>query len=429
MRPETDNMRCDITAEDLISNLYQYFMLEKQRQKPLVSYDRVYHRICTALKLTYSQVYKVINKSSTLGVVSKSKPGRKHKLDSFDKSVIRRAVHKLYERKIPPTCSKIKDEIKDTINVSNATLIVALVEMGFRYTKRGDDRAVFREKYSILSMRSNYLRSVQEYRNLGFQFVFLDETWCNKNHSTDRMWLPSDCSSAPVLPSGKGRRLIILHAGTRSKGLIEGCDLVFEAKKSEGDYHSEMNGQVFLEWFEHQLLPQLDEPSVIILDNASYHNLRVPGTITPTMANLKAQLQEFLTACNVPYRQSETKAQLMEKIRQHKKPIQYITDELAAKQGHIVLRTPVRHCELNPIELIWGNCKNFVARNNTTFKLSDVKDLVYASFARITPEVWQKAEDHVSKIEAEYRQRDGVNVGLVKPVVIPLDSSSSDNDS
>ena len=47
-----------------------------------------------------------------------------------------------------------------------------------------------------------------------------------------------------MLPSGKGRRLVILRASTRSKGLIEVCDLVFETKKYDGDYHSEMNGQV-----------------------------------------------------------------------------------------------------------------------------------------------------------------------------------------
>jgi hypothetical protein len=41
------------------------------------------------------------------------------------------------------------------------------------------------------------------------------------------MWLPNDGSDAPKIPSGKGKRLIVLHAGTRSEGLIDGCDLVF----------------------------------------------------------------------------------------------------------------------------------------------------------------------------------------------------------
>jgi hypothetical protein len=43
--------------------------------------------------------------------------------------------------------------------------------------------------------------------------------------------------------------------------------------------------------------------------------------------------------------------------------------------GHEVIRTPVRHYELNPIELIWAQVKGFVAKNNTTFRLKDVKEL------------------------------------------------------
>ena len=44
------------------------------------------------------------------------------------------------------------------------------------------------------------------------------------------------------IPSGKGKRLIVLHAGTRSEGLIDGYELVFMAKSKE------MNSFVFLEW-------------------------------------------------------------------------------------------------------------------------------------------------------------------------------------
>jgi hypothetical protein len=54
---------------------------------------------------------------------------------------------------------------------------------------------------------------------------------------------------------------------------------------------------------------------------------------------------------------------------------------------------------LNPIELIWAKVKGFVAENNTTFRLKDVKELVYGGFGRITKEVWAKAEDHVLKID------------------------------
>jgi hypothetical protein len=83
-----------------------------------------------------------------------------------------------------------------------------------------------------------------------------------------RSELRNDGSDAPKIPSGKGKRLIVLHAGTRSDGLIDGCDLVFLAKSKDDDHHQEMNSVVFLEWFEIQLMPALKNPSLVVLDNA-----------------------------------------------------------------------------------------------------------------------------------------------------------------
>jgi transposase len=42
-----------------------------------------------------------------------------------------------------------------------------------------------------------------------------------------------------------------------------------------------MNSFVFLEWFENQLMPALKNLSLVVLDNASYHNVKTevhPGT-------------------------------------------------------------------------------------------------------------------------------------------------------
>ena len=68
--------------------------------------------------------------------------------------------------------------------------------------------------------------------------------------------------------------LLQMHAGTRSEGLIDGCDLMFLAKSKDGDYHQEKNSVIFLEWFENQLMPALKNPSLVLLDNASYHNVK-----------------------------------------------------------------------------------------------------------------------------------------------------------
>jgi hypothetical protein len=52
-----------------------------------------------------------------------------------------------------------------------------------------------------------------------------------------------------------------LHAGNREEGLIDRCDLFFLAKAKDGDYHQEMNGPTFLNWFENQLMPALKSRS------------------------------------------------------------------------------------------------------------------------------------------------------------------------
>jgi hypothetical protein len=58
------------------------------------------------------------------------------------------------------------------------------------------------------------------------------------------------------------------------------------------DYHQEMNGPIFLNWFENQLIPALKSPSVIVLDNASYHNIKTEETVVPNFNQRKAVLQD-----------------------------------------------------------------------------------------------------------------------------------------
>ena len=81
---------------------------------------------------------------------------------------------------------------------------------------------------------------------------------------------------------------------------------------------------------------------------------------------------------------------------------------------------------MKPIELIWAQVKGFVAENNTTFRLKDVKELVYGGFGRITKEVWAKAEGHV--IEKEYGKENCINRSDIPPIIIDFDDDESSDE-
>jgi hypothetical protein len=84
--------------------------------------------------------------------------------------------------------------------------------------------------------------------------------------------------------------------------------------------------------------------------NASYHNVKTEDTVCPNFSQKKAVLQNYLTQHNIPFSATDTKKVLYEKIKQKKTPVVYETDNIANLHGHEVLRTPVRHCELNLID-------------------------------------------------------------------------------
>lgn len=58
-------------------------------------------------------------------------------------------------------------------------------------------------------------------------------------------------------------------------------------------------------------------------------------------------------------------------------------DKLLAENGHVAVRLPAYHPELNPIENIWAIVKNYVALHNITFKMDDVRKLPEDKFRTI----------------------------------------------
>ena len=162
---------------------------------------------------------------------------------------------------------------------------------------------------------------------------------------------------------------LLLHAGGVD-GWLEGADLVFRSKTNSTDYHDEMNSKHYMEWMTQQLLPRLEEPTVIILDNTSYNKQKDKP---PTSTDKKDDIKTWLDQHHISYSDTDIKKTLLEKVKQHRPTPIYLTDKAAHEHGHTVLRLPVAHCELNPIELAWASVKAYIARHNTRYTLQEVQ--------------------------------------------------------
>ena len=70
-----------------------------------------------------------------------------------------------------------------------------------------------------------------------------------------------------------------------------------------------------------------------------------------------------------------------------------------------------------------------MAKDNTTFRLKDVKELTHAAFGKITKKgVWTKAEEHVVKIEKEYCNENCKDRSVIEPIIIDFCDDDTDDD-
>lgn len=410
-------------------------------QHPAISVDDIVG-LCSAMTgISKSTIYKLMRERKNLGQVLHPlpSPGRcPMKLDDEMRNSVRSKVHSFYLRKEIPTIDKILlavNEDKHLPQMSRRTLWKLLRNLKFTWEKI-NRRSVLIEKQEIIIWRRNYLREIRKYRREGRRIFYLDETWINAGHTVQKTWHDNTITSARQgfieglssgfrPPSGKGKRLIITHIGNED-GFIDGGLLEFESKKT-GDYHEDMTADVFEEYFE-QMLDLIPQGSIIVMDNASYHSRRCENL--PTTAWRKAEIIDWLSVKNITFEDDMVKRELLDIVKVYRnKYIRHVIDEMAKNRGIEVLRLPPYHCELNPIELVWAQVKGDVARNNTTFKLNDVKKLMENALNKVTPERWKNCVSHVLKEEDKFWQLDNLVDITLDPIVISVNTQDSDSDS
>jgi transposase len=285
------------------------------------------------------------------------------------------------------------------------TLGRALDRWGFTFGK-GTRSQHLKEKDHVVAARYRYLRAKRGNRkgdDVMRPEVYLDESYVNKNHSNDCIWYWDDEGPWVQKPTGKGERLIIMHAMTQN-GWIPHAKLVFKSTRKTGDYHGQMHHELLSKWFSEQLLPNMPKHSLIVMDNAPYHHVLSPHS-APTASCKKDQIRAWLIKNRIPVREDCLKAELIEILDKGAPAPTYALDELASAQGHEILRTPPYHPELQPIETCWAVVKNQIARKSK-FTMAHLLEQLDDAFDSVTAETCSGLIRKVREVEDKYWRED-----------------------
>ena len=329
-----------------------------------------------------------------------------HAVSASHQGAVRSYIRTANSKGVHITLSDIQDFLKKQFadeSFHKATLARTLNRWGFEFGK-GTRSQHLKEKDHVVAARQRYLREKRRNRVKGSNTplrpeIYLDETYVNKNHSNDFIWYYGEDGPWVQKPTGKGERLIIIKAMTHS-GWIPGSKLVFKSTKKTGDYHGQMNWDLFKKWFTEMLLPNIPKHSLIIMDNAPYHNILSKHS-PPTPQSSKKKIKEWLEQNKIYCRDDCLKPELIEVLKKMAPEPVYAIDEIAKSHGHKVLRTPPYHPELQPIETCWGVVKNHVARN-CDFSVKNLIKQLDCGFSKVTKRTCAKIISKVRGVEDEF---------------------------
>ncbi|XP_063895623.1 uncharacterized protein LOC110373535 [Helicoverpa armigera] len=405
-------------------------MQEKQSCAPIIPFERVNERVAAATGISLRTVARIGNEgrlaeasSSKIVTPGKNRKTRKDKIlmDNFDIGVLRRKIHEFYTfKKEIPTVNKLLQVLREEIGFTGSREILRqhIKMIGFRFRKTISNRKVLMERNDITAWRARYLQTLKHNDDTEkLPVVYLDETYIHSGHTAGKCW-QNDDEDGVLEPISKGQRFIIVHAGG-NQGFMENACLVFKSQTKSGDYHDDMNHTNFKKWVLEKLSPNLKEPSLIVMDNAPYHNTSVNKP--PNTSSRKDEIIEWLRINNIEYSEEYTRPQLLELVNRNKPEPVYAVDAILKGLGHKICRLPPYHCDLNPIEMIWASMKRKVAEINRSSNNIVVR--IYA-FDTISVEEWRNHCGHVKKLEEEYRKKDGY---LDEPFIIRLCSDSEES--
>lgn len=139
-------------------------------------------------------------------------------------------------------------------------------------------------------------------------------------------------------------RAVVSHLESDKTGILDVSLLLYRGSKSNkhANYHSEMNGDVFLDWLEKKVFPaaqKAEKKTVPVLDRAPYRTM------------LAAHIQTFRRSCN--------KGIIYDAIKRSRGPQEEWTEGWETKDLKEVLWIHAESIALEPKYLVQGLAEKF----------------------------------------------------------------------
>jgi hypothetical protein len=279
-----------------------------------------------------------------------------------------------------------------------------------RYYQRGKRTGTLVQEKSVITLRNHYLQRFFENRakppQIRLREVYVDEGYIHQNYHRrdDSIWDPADDQDLQFshIPGENGRCYFLAAmqgADPRADkknpsfllenaGLVEGSVWVACPEISVGSpvqqnsgHHDDkvFNGLSFVHWWTENLLPNLNQPSIIYLNKN--HLINIEQVPTPAKMR-KPECMEYLKKKGVAFDNAST-------LQEFKKLVQNCIDStdntdivrLAQSAGHGVVFTPPHHSDFQPMGLLSSLIIGNVGRQRTSrTTLQNVHDRLVAEF-------------------------------------------------
>ena len=207
--------------KQLVINLKQYFDKEKKAGK-FVSTANAVGRVAKGLGIGESTVKRIMSasKQEKTAVAEEKERGKPpYRLPLNLQPVIRDYIRQKNLKGQKIGAEQLREYLlkKHSVEIPMTTFRRSLNRLGFTYGM-GKRRTALKERDYVVLARRRYLRKKIANRNkdgtLKRPEVYLDETYINKNHSNQFTWYLEEDGPWVNKPSGKGPRVIVVHAIT-----------------------------------------------------------------------------------------------------------------------------------------------------------------------------------------------------------------------